>query len=93
MPNTEELLNSSRKELLDLSTRNRLLSIPVDSKSARIIQVRDELSEQVFRLLVSEKKSFSFLPGRASVTKDETSETKNEDIDIFGELGLPRSSL
>ena len=39
----QELLDRSRKELLDLSTRNRLLSIPVNSKSARIIQVHDEL--------------------------------------------------
>jgi very-short-patch-repair endonuclease len=61
--NTQELLKRSRKELLDLSTRNRLLSIPVNSKSARIIQVYDELSEQVFRLLVSEKKSLAFIPG------------------------------
>ncbi|MGA2544174.1 MAG: DUF3320 domain-containing protein [Verrucomicrobiota bacterium] len=83
-------MNTSRKELLDLSTRNRLLSIPVDSKSARIIQVRDELSEQVFRLLFTERKSFSFLPGRESTTKDGTIRTENGDIDIFGELGLPQ---
>jgi very-short-patch-repair endonuclease len=62
--NTQELLDRSRKELLDLSTRNRLLSIPVKSKSARIVEVWDELSEQVYRLLVTEKKSLSFLPGQ-----------------------------
>ena len=67
MPTTEDLLNTSRRELLDLSTRNRLLSIPVDSSSAKIIQIRDELTVQVFRMLVGEKKSFSFLPGRPSV--------------------------
>lgn len=62
----EELLNRSRQELLDLSTRNRLLSLPVASKSARIICVHDELSEQVYRQLVTEKKALSFLPGVAS---------------------------
>ena len=66
MQTIRESLNRSRQELLDLSTRNRLLSVPVQSKSARIIQVHDELSEQVFRLLVEEKKTLSFLPGRAS---------------------------
>jgi len=35
MPTTGELLNASGKELLDLSTRNRLLAIPLDSSSAR----------------------------------------------------------
>src|SRR6266404_1666787 len=60
----QELLDRSRKELLDLSTRNRLLSIPVNSKSARIVQIYDERSSEVFRLLVTEKKSLSFLPGK-----------------------------
>jgi len=58
-----ELLERSRRELLDLSTRNRLLSIPVASKSAKIIEIHDELSSQVFRHLVVEKKAFGFLPG------------------------------
>ncbi len=63
---TEQLLERSRKELLDLSTRNRLLSIPIGSTAARVVQVEDELSDQVFRLLVTGKKSLSFLPGRPS---------------------------
>ncbi|MDQ3621729.1 MAG: DUF4011 domain-containing protein [Verrucomicrobiota bacterium] len=59
----EQLLNESRRELLDLSTRNRLLSMPVESKSARVIHIRDERSDHVFRLLVSERKTLWFLPG------------------------------
>lgn len=85
---TEELLNKSRNELLDLSTRNRLLSIPVNSISARIIQVRDEFSEQVFRLLVTEKKSFSFLPGRRSSVVNQTSAASGEETNE--EVGLPQ---
>jgi hypothetical protein len=42
MPTIQELLEKRRSELLDLSTRNRLLSIPVNSESARIIQVYGE---------------------------------------------------
>src|SRR5579871_4204599 len=59
-----DLLNSNRRELLDISTRNRLLSIPIDSSSARIVQIRGASSDDVFHLLVSEKKSISFLPAR-----------------------------
>src|ERR1700722_3530648 len=59
-----ELLDRSRKELLDVSTRNRLLSIPVDSKSARVVRVIGGSSGDIFRLLVTEKKSLSFLPSR-----------------------------
>ena len=81
---TEELLNSSRRELLDLSTRNRLLSIPVDSSSARIISVRDEISEQVYRLLVAEKKAFSFLPGRSSAGSSALTESsENGDTELL----------
>ncbi|MBX3746311.1 MAG: DUF3320 domain-containing protein [Verrucomicrobiae bacterium] len=60
---TEQLLERSRRELLDLSTRNRLLAIPVGNRSARVIEFDDERSEQVFRILVTERKPMSFLPG------------------------------
>lgn len=80
---TEDLLNSSRRELLDLSTRNRLLSIPVDSSSARIVSVRDEISEQVYRLLVAEKKAFSFLPGRSSAGSAPTESGETGDIGLL----------
>lgn len=93
MPTIQELLEKSRNELLDLSTRNRLLSIPVSSKSARIIQVHDELSEEVFRLLAApdkkERKTFSFLPGRGTktATVEITSSEAEEDEE---EIGLPQ---
>jgi hypothetical protein len=62
MAQLEKLLEESRRELLDLSTRNRLLAIPMESKSARVIHVRDEKSDVVFRLLVEERKAMGFLP-------------------------------
>lgn len=89
MPSTiQELLDRSRRELLDLSTRNRLLSIPLGWKSARIIRVLDERSEQVFRLLVKERRSMSFLPGRAG--GGEESEILGEPHEDDEELGLPQ---
>ena len=81
---TEDLLDASRRELLDLSTRNRLLSIPVSSSSARLVAVRDEISEQVFRLLVAEKKTFSFLPRHASAGGNAlTKSGESEDLDLL----------
>lgn len=59
-----ERLERARRELLDLSTRNRLLAAPVNSTSARVVQVHDEVAAEVFRLLVRERKRFRFLPGR-----------------------------
>lgn len=93
MPSTiQELLNRSRSELLDLSTRNRLLSIPVDSKSARLIHIHDELSEEVFHSLVRDKKSLSFLPGRQSnppATQSGATRVFNDEADAE-EIGLPQ---
>lgn len=92
MPEILELLERARRELLDLSTRNRLLSAPVNSKSARVIQVQDELAPEVFRRLVRERKAFSFLPGSTSGPaeplrapgEDSTAGQRDED-----EIGLP----
>jgi very-short-patch-repair endonuclease len=66
MPISQDLIDCNRRELLDLSTRNRLLSIPVGSKSARVIHLYDELTPEIFRILVEEKKAMSFLPGKYS---------------------------
>ena len=56
-------IEHARRELLDLSARNRLVSTPRGSSQGRRIEVVDERSEEVFRLLVRERKAMSFLPG------------------------------
>jgi very-short-patch-repair endonuclease len=66
-------LDRARTDLLDLSTRNRLLNVPLRSKVARSIEVVDELSSEVLRLLVREGKTFTFLPGRAASGEAEDS--------------------
>ena len=55
------VLDNARTGLLDLSTRNRLLSTSRTSRSSRL-EVVDELSEETFRHLVKEGKSMGFLP-------------------------------
>jgi len=49
-----------RKALLDLGTRNRLVNIPLRTKNIRAIEIIDEKSSEVFRLL-GESKRFTFL--------------------------------
>jgi hypothetical protein len=53
-------LDRARLELLDLSTRNRLLSTPRRSRTARTIEIVDECSVEVFRLLVREGRALTF---------------------------------
>jgi Protein of unknown function (DUF4011)/AAA domain len=56
-------IQNTRRELLDLSARNRLISTPRGSSPGRKIEIVEERSEEVFRLLVRERKAMSFLPG------------------------------
>lgn len=82
----EAKLDRARTELLDLSARNRLLNIPRASKSAKLLEVVDERSSEVFRLLVREHKAFNFLPGRASAQSSDS-----EEEDELAELAQPES--
>jgi very-short-patch-repair endonuclease/DNA polymerase III delta prime subunit len=57
-------LSRGRMELLDLSTRNRLIHVPRRSKSAKTVEAIDELTAEVYRLLVTEGRTLTFAPGR-----------------------------
>src|SRR6266571_5445373 len=72
----EQRLEAARKELLETTTRTRLLHTPLGSSRAKIVEVRDELAEEVFRALVEGGKAMSFLPapGDADEEADETVE-------------------
>jgi very-short-patch-repair endonuclease len=61
-----EILGEARKELLDLSARNRLISTPRGKSRTSAITVVGESAAQVFQRLVVEKKSLTFLPGRGN---------------------------
>ncbi|HEX4501714.1 MAG TPA: DUF3320 domain-containing protein [Scandinavium sp.] len=76
-------LERARSELLDLSARNRLLNIP-RSKSSRYLDVIDERSEQIYRLLVSEKKAFTFLHGKTGKVDSDNSENQEQEEDDTG---------
>jgi hypothetical protein len=77
-------LERAREELLDLSARNRLLNMPRHSRAAQTIEVIDEKSTEVYRLLVREGKALTFLPGR----KREATQTDGDTDEIL-ELALP----
>ena len=90
----EAKLERARTELLDLSARNRLLNIPRSARSAKTLEVIDEQSREVFRLLVRDQRPFTFLPGRsasdlqATEIEDEISELAQPEDDEFDERGI-----
>lgn len=74
----EQKLEKARAELLDLGARNRLLNIP-RSKNTRFLEIIDERSEHVYKLLVSDKKAFTFLHGKSG--KEDDSELVDDETD------------
>ena len=53
-----------RNALLDMSTRNRLLNIPMRTQNVRTIEIVDEKAAEILRLL-GDGKAMTFLPGVA----------------------------
>ena len=62
MTDIKRILEAEREYLLDLSTRTRLLNTPRHSKRSKLIDVVDELSNEIFRILARENRPMSFLP-------------------------------
>ncbi|RQU99436.1 DUF3320 domain-containing protein [Burkholderia cenocepacia] len=73
-----EKLERARVELLDLSARNRLLNMPRGARGGRSIEIIDEKVSEIFRLLVREGKTFTFVAGRAAETKNPESAGADE---------------
>lgn len=67
--------------MLDLGTRNRLIHIPLKTKNIRAIEIVDEKSADVFRML-GEGRRFTFQPGRTTAEAGPSTEG-NEDEGII----------
>ncbi|MGX7896041.1 DUF3320 domain-containing protein [Tsuneonella sp. HG222] len=76
----EAKLERARTELLDLSARNRLLNMPRSSKT-KAVEIVDEKSADVFRLLVTEGRVFTFLAGKLA-PGEETDQKVDETAEI-----------
>lgn len=59
----QQKLEAARRELLDLTGRNRLLNTQRSSTRSSRLEIVDEKSQEVFRHLVGDGKAMSFLPG------------------------------
>lgn len=87
----KEKIDRARTELLDLSARNRLLNVPRFSKSAKTIDIVDEKTSEIYRLLVSEGKVFTFAAGKPDRTKSGTEQGDAPDeVDDYSPVSLPQ---
>jgi len=62
------LLESGRKSLLDLSARNRMINLGKEGRG--LIQVIGERSEEVYKILVEDKKPMGLIPKEPMETQD-----------------------
>ncbi len=75
-------LLKERHALLDLSTRNRLLNVPLRTHGNRVIEIVDEKAAEVFRLL-GDGKALTFLAG-VDLTAEEKAALDPEDKETGG---------
>ena len=85
----ETKLERARTELLDLSARNRLLNMPRSGKSAKILEIIDEQSAEVFRHLVRDGRPMTFVPGKAAPGGGGEAEAGGEELEEIAELVQP----
>ena len=78
-PVLASILEKSRQNLLDLSLRNRLLNTPRGPGRSKRLDIVDELSDEVFRMLVREQKAFTFLACRGGAG-EQVPETKSQEL-------------
>ena len=71
MTSVKNRLLADRKALLDLGTRNRLINIPLRTKNIRAIEIIDEKTPEVFRIL-GEGKRFTFLPAETANAENDS---------------------
>ena len=65
-------ITRSRRELLDLTARNRLINTPLTRSRSSRLDVTDELSSEVFRILVQERREMAFLSKEEPETEEQS---------------------
>jgi very-short-patch-repair endonuclease len=76
--NTADAVAFLRRKLLDIGKRNRLINTPLRNARAKQLRVVDELSDEVFRLLVTEKRKMSFLAVPEAQAKGEEEDAADD---------------
>jgi very-short-patch-repair endonuclease len=74
-------LETARKELIETSTRSRLLHTPLGSPRAKILEVVQEDADQVFRALVANGKAMGFKAARNAGPEEGESPPKMVRVD------------
>ena len=63
-------LAQARDQLIERNLRNKLVNCALTSKRSKQVRVIDELSDEVFKTLLLDKKEMSFAPGLGVQSED-----------------------
>ncbi|NQV24757.1 MAG: DUF3320 domain-containing protein [Rhodopirellula sp.] len=73
-------ITRSRRELLDLTARNRLINTPLERGRSSRLDITDELSTEIFRILVQERREMAFLPVEEPDSDHDQSDVSQVDL-------------
>ena len=66
----ETAIDVLRQQLLDISKRNRLTNTPVGKRRVKQLEIEDERSDEIFRILYLERKKMTFEAYRGALAED-----------------------
>jgi very-short-patch-repair endonuclease len=89
MSDVDRILEQARKELLDLSGRNRLLNAPRHAARASALEIMGERSESLFRLLVEDGKGLGFRARSEPGPSDRRPDDEPPSDDLFEDMAPP----
>ncbi len=72
-------LDAARRDLLELSTRNRLLNTPRRRKRSKALEIVDEHADAVFHLLVAKGNALTFEAAPDKPAQDDVQDTEPQD--------------
>ena len=66
IPGLSTAVESLRRQLIDIGKRNRLTNAPVGKNRAKQLDIEDELSDEVFKILYLQSRKMTFEPSRGA---------------------------
>lgn len=88
-PRLASILQRTRAHLLDLSLRNRLLNTPRTATRSKRLDIVDEKSNEVFRILVREQRAMTFLSGQGEESSPAKETPRSSEISDRDDASMP----
>ena len=88
--NIEVKIGALRKNLLDLTMRNKLLNFKPQAKSIRVV---DEIPTEIYQLMVLEDKKLRFMPRQANESYNKTIDKNLEEKNNIDQNAIDENNV